>query len=83
MNKVIQLGVLLHLFLLFENAAYGIDGKRGNDGQDTDKAARVLLLGGYAADGSKAGSGGFYSSWVSVGVLLLLSASLLQLNLIK
>lgn len=37
--------------------------KRGNDGQDTDKAARVLLLGG-GADGSSAGSGGFYSSWV-------------------
>lgn len=37
---------------------------RGNDGQDTDKAVRVLLLGGGANDGSKAGSGGFYSYWV-------------------
>lgn len=35
--------------------------KRGNDGQDTDKAARVLLLGGSAASGSGAGSGGFHS----------------------
>ena len=38
--------------------------KRGNDGQDTDKAVRVLLLGGGASDGSWAGSGGFDSSWV-------------------
>ena len=38
--------------------------KRDNDGQDTDKAVRVLLLGGRAADGSGAGSGGFYSHWV-------------------
>lgn len=38
--------------------------KRGNDGQDTDKAIRVLLLGGGAASGSGAGSGGFHSGWV-------------------
>lgn len=38
--------------------------KRGNDGQDTDKAVRVLLLGGSAHHGSSAGSGGFYSFWV-------------------
>lgn len=38
--------------------------KRGNDGQDTDKAARVLLLGGRASNGSHAGSGGFLSDWV-------------------
>lgn len=38
--------------------------KRGNDGQDTDKAARVLLLGGCAHYGSRAGSGSFYSGWV-------------------
>lgn len=37
---------------------------RGNNGQDTDKAVRVLLLGGYADNGSKAGSDGFYSLWV-------------------
>lgn len=55
----------------FENAAYGIEWtkadynwKRGNDGQDTDKAVRVLLLGGVALSGSLAGSGGFYSHWV-------------------
>ena len=38
--------------------------KRGNDGQDTDKAACVLLLGGSADDGSPAGSGRFHSVWV-------------------
>lgn len=37
---------------------------RGNNEQDTDKAVRVLLLGGYADNGSKAGSDGFYSLWV-------------------
>lgn len=37
---------------------------RGNNGQDTDKAVRVLLLGGNANAGSKAGSGYFDSSWV-------------------
>ena len=38
--------------------------KRDNDGQDTDKAVRVLLLGGGAHSSSEAGSGGFYSYWV-------------------
>lgn len=37
--------------------------KRGDDGQDTDKSIRVLLLSSRADDGSKAGSGGFYSVW--------------------
>lgn len=37
---------------------------RGNNGQDTDKAVRVLLLGGGASDGSEAGSGDFDSGWV-------------------
>lgn len=37
--------------------------KRDNDGQDTDKAARVLRIGGRADNGSGAGSGGFYSHW--------------------
>lgn len=32
------------------------------DGQDTDKAVRVLLLGGCASDGSKAGSNYFTSA---------------------
>lgn len=35
--------------------------KRGNDGQDTDKAIRVLLLGGSANNGSEAGYSGFHS----------------------
>lgn len=38
--------------------------KRGNDGQDTDKAACVLLLGGEAHHGSRAGSGLFSSYWL-------------------
>ena len=38
--------------------------KRGSDGQDTDKAACVFLLGGDATSGSWAGSGFFYSNWV-------------------
>lgn len=37
---------------------------RGNNGQDTDKAVRVLLLGGHASDGSETGSGGFSSHCV-------------------
>lgn len=37
---------------------------RGNNGQDTDKAVRVLLLGGRASEGSWAGSGLFTSDWV-------------------
>lgn len=49
---------------------------RGNNGQDTDKAVRVLMLGGGAIDGSVAGSGYFHSPWVR-------SASLPQLSLIK
>lgn len=38
--------------------------QRGNDGQDTDKAARVFLLGGGVNNYSEAGSGGFGSYWV-------------------
>lgn len=41
--------------------------KRGSDGQDTDKAVCVLLLGGRADHGSAAGSDSFYSSWVRSG----------------
>lgn len=37
---------------------------RGSNGQDTDKAVRVLRLGGRAHDGSLAGSGRFDSNWV-------------------
>ena len=43
--------------------------KRGSDGQDTDKAVRVLLLSGGAHYGSSAGSGFFYSNWVRSGSL--------------
>lgn len=42
---------------------------RGNDGQDTDKAVRVLRLGAGASDGSRAGSGYFDSYWVRSGSL--------------
>lgn len=37
---------------------------KGNNGQDTDKAVRVLRLGGSANNGSATGSGGFNSLWV-------------------
>ena len=37
---------------------------RGDNGQDTDKAVRVLLLGGRAINDSSAGSGQFHSDWV-------------------
>lgn len=40
---------------------------RGNNGQDTDKVIRVLLLGGSASDTSLAGSGSFYSGWARSG----------------
>lgn len=41
--------------------------RRGSNGQDTDKAVRVLRLGGGADNGSVAGSGGFDSHWVRSG----------------
>lgn len=37
---------------------------RDSNGQYTDKAVRVLLVGGSAHNGSGAGSGDFYSLWV-------------------
>lgn len=37
------------------------------NGQDTDKAVRVLRLGGSAHYGSEAGSGCFHSDWVRSG----------------
>ena len=37
---------------------------KGNNGQDTDKAVRVLLLDGCASDDSRAGSGYFTSAWI-------------------
>lgn len=39
----------------------------GSNGQDTDKAVRVLRLGGRAIGGSGAGSGAFLSDWVRSG----------------
>lgn len=42
---------------------------RNNNGQDTDKAIRVLLLSGHASDGSLAGSGYVDSHWVRSGSL--------------
>lgn len=38
--------------------------KRDDDGQNTDKFVRLLLLGGSANHGSWAGSGYFHSHWV-------------------
>lgn len=40
---------------------------RGNNGQDTNKSVRVLLVGGCAHHSSGAGSGYFDSSWVRSG----------------
>lgn len=40
---------------------------RGANGQYTDKAIRVLLLGGQADKGSNAGSGYFWTHWVRSG----------------
>lgn len=64
MNKVIQLGVLLVPNKVGTNKKADYNWIRGNNGQDTDKAVRVLLLGGHASSGSAAGSGCFHSTWV-------------------
>lgn len=71
MNKVIQLGFITEFDFRFgsyfvpnkvgTNKKADYNWKRGDDGQDTDKAVRVLLLGGCASNGSVAGSGGFSS----------------------
>lgn len=37
---------------------------RSNNGQDTDKAIRVPMVGGDAFNDSEAGSGSFASYWV-------------------
>ena len=52
---------------LIINEQGNYNSKRGSDGQDTDKAVCVLLLGGRADHGSDAGSDSFYSSWVRSG----------------
>lgn len=62
-NDIIRIGnAKFHRELPIKKADY--NWIRGNNGQDTDKSIRVLLLGGYADNGSKAGSDGFYSLWV-------------------
>lgn len=55
--------------------------KRGNDGQDTDKAVRVFLLGGDATNGSVAGSGCFNSRWVQSDILIGMVKELILLNI--
>ena len=59
LNLILDLVLILFLIKLelIKNADY--NWIRGNNGQDTDKAVRVLRLGGGAHDGSKAGSGCF------------------------
>lgn len=58
---------VLHKVGTNKKADYNL--KRSSDGQDTDKAVRVLLLGGGAHYGSSADSGFFYSNWVRSGSL--------------
>lgn len=50
--------------LVGTNKKFDYNNIRGNNGQDTDKSVRVLLVGGSAADSSAAGSGNFHSTWV-------------------
>lgn len=50
--------------LVGTNKKFNYNYIRGNNGQDTDKFVRVLLVGGSASDGSEAGSGCFYSNCV-------------------
>lgn len=70
-NDIIRIGnAKFHRELPIQNRLKGCvykadyNWKRGNDGQDTDKAVCVFLLGGGANDGSAAGSGGFHSAWI-------------------
>lgn len=65
-NDIIRIGnAKFHRELPIQNRLKAdYNWKRGNDGQDTDKVVRVLLLGGRAHYGSSAGSGDFSSSWV-------------------
>lgn len=52
------------LNLIGTNKKFDYNYIRGNNGQDTDKSVRVLLVGGNANDGSMAGSGYFTSKLV-------------------
>lgn len=53
-----------HILKVGTNKKADYNWKRGDDGQDTDKAIRVLRLGGGTDNGSTAGSGYFGSNWV-------------------
>ena len=60
----LQRGPYFVLNLVGTNKKFDYNYIRGNNGQDTDKSVRVLLLGGSAHNGSGAGSGRFNSGWV-------------------
>ncbi|UWD54844.1 MAG: hypothetical protein [Bacteriophage sp.] len=62
-----QRGVYFIPNLVGTNKKFDYNYIRGNNGQDTDKSVRVLLVGGSADDGSWAGSGFFYSGWAQSG----------------
>lgn len=49
--------------LVGTNKKFNYNYIRDNNGQDTDKSVRVLLVGGCANHGSQAGSGLFHSKW--------------------
>ena len=53
--------------LVGTNKKFNYNYIRGNNGQDTDKFVRVLLVGCDANASSMAGSGGFRSGWVLSG----------------
>lgn len=63
-NDIIRIGPYFVPNKVGTNKKADYNWKRGDDGQDTDKAVRVLLFGGDADNGSEAGSGYFHSSWV-------------------
>lgn len=63
-NDIIRIGnAKFHRELPIQNRLKGCV-YRDNNGQYTDKAVRVLLLGGSSLNGSGAGSGSFISDWV-------------------
>lgn len=64
LNLILDLVLILFLIKLELIKKADYNWIRGNNGQDTDKVVRVLLLGGCASDGSAAGSGGFDSLWI-------------------
>lgn len=65
-NDIIRIGnAKFHRELPIQNRLKGcVYNEKKISGQDTDKAVRMLLLGGGASTGSAAGSGGFDSDWV-------------------